>query len=97
MKQVYGNSFVTGRELAKKLAILATGSCVFSLLCGAFMPQAQLVVTLFTLIVMAVLVYVIATRCKCPHCGKHITFGVLQATVCPRCKRSLISGRKIKK
>lgn len=95
--KVYGNSFVTGRELAKKLAILAFVTALFAFACGFFLPQIQLVVTAFNFVVMGVLVYVIATRCKCPHCGKTITFGVLNATVCPRCKRSLISGKKVKR
>jgi hypothetical protein len=35
--------------------------------------------------------------CRCPHCGKRILAGVMVATVCPKCRHSLITGEKVKK
>ena len=50
-----------------------------------------------TVILFVVMVYIICTECRCPHCGKIIFFGALAATYCPRCKRSLMTGKKQKK
>ena len=52
---------------------------------------------LITVILFVVMVYIICTECRCPHCGKIIFFGALAATYCPRCKRSLMTGKKQKK
>ena len=35
--------------------------------------------------------------CRCPNCGKVIFLGVLAVNTCPRCKRSLVTGNKVKK
>ena len=35
--------------------------------------------------------------CRCPYCGKHIMLGVLAVKDCPRCRRNLATGKKIKK
>lgn len=95
--KVYGNDFVTGRELAKKIAILVALFAGFGILLGFINPLYQMVVSIFAVILMITLFVVVYKRCVCPHCGKHIVLGVLQATTCPRCKRSLISGRKVKR
>ena len=34
---------------------------------------------------------------RCPYCGKHIMLGVLAVKDCPRCRRNLATGKKIKK
>ena len=33
--------------------------------------------------------------CGCPHCGKRIVNGVLVLKVCPKCKHSLVTGKKV--
>ena len=32
---------------------------------------------------------------SCPHCGKRIVNGVLVLKVCPKCKHSLVTGKKV--
>ena len=46
---------------------------------------------------MIAAVVVIFLYSRCPSCGKVIVFGVLKATSCPRCKRNLVTGQKMKK
>ena len=48
-------------------------------------------------LIIAAVIYVMVKYCRCPHCGKRIMFGVLKITVCPSCRRSLITGKKAKK
>ena len=42
-------------------------------------------------------IYTIIKCCRCPSCNKVIFFGLLAAKTCPRCKRSLTTGQKVKK
>ena len=58
---------------------------------------AVLAAMVITVILFIVMVYIICTECRCPHCGKIIFLGALAATYCPRCKRSLMTGKKQKK
>ena len=88
--------FESGRQAAKILAILAAVSCVTSLLVGDGTPlQGALLVLTLTLFVS--MFAVIALRCRCPHCGKTVIAGLWNATTCPRCRRSLTTGNKIKR
>ena len=34
--------------------------------------------------------------CRCPYCGKKILIGVLVTTTCPKCRRSLTTGDKVR-
>ena len=90
MKRTYENTFVQGRELTKKLIIATVISCVMSIVCEQIGSPVQ---PLF----FAAVIYVMVKYCRCPHCGKRIMFGVLKITVCPSCRRSLITGKKAKK
>lgn len=97
MKNVYGNTFVQGRELVKKLFTAAVIGAVLSIVCNQLgSPVAPYLVGL-TLVIMGTTVYVMAKYCRCPHCGKRIMTGVLVATTCPSCRRSLVTGKKMKK
>ena len=61
---------------------------------------SQSLVALFggaTLILFIATVVIIVRECRCPHCGKVIFLGVLAVTSCPKCKRSLTTGKKVKK
>ena len=42
-------------------------------------------------------VYVVVKYCRCPHCNRVIFLGVMALTSCPGCKRSLVTGKKVKK
>lgn len=98
MKNVYENSFVHGRDLTKKLVIVTCVSCAVSIL---FMTMGditlQIVCMAVSLVGLISTIYVMAKYCVCPHCGKHITMGLLAIENCPRCKRNLITGKKGKK
>ena len=52
---------------------------------------------LFTLLLFAAMVFIIVRDCRCPYCGKIIFLGALSATHCPRCRRSLTTGKKYRK
>ncbi len=97
MRNVFGNSFVQGREFAKRLMIAAVVCAVMGIVCeqagSAFAP----ILLVLTLIISVFTVYVIAKYCRCPHCGKRIMTGVLVATTCPSCRRNLTTGKKAKK
>ena len=91
-----GNDFVYGRDLIKKLLIGAVASCVLSLI----VPQQsyyQIAFIALTVIIFITTIACLIKYCRCPHCGKVIFFGVLAVKQCPRCKYSLITGKKIKK
>ena len=89
------SKFESGRQAVKILAILAAVSCVASLMAGDGTPlQGALLVLSMALFVSMFIVS--ALRCRCPHCGKTVLFGLWNATTCPRCKRSLTTGNKIK-
>ena len=92
----YANHFVYGRELMKKLLV---GSVVAAV--AAYVFQAnQTVSTVLTgicLILFASVIYIMVKFCRCPNCGKVIFLGVLAVNTCPRCKRSLVTGNKVKK
>ena len=92
----YANNFVYGRELMKKLLV---GSVVAAV--AAYVFQAnQTVATVLTgicLILFASVIYIMVKFCRCPNCGKVIFLGVLAVNTCPRCKRSLVTGNKVKK
>ena len=90
------NDFVYGRGLVKKLLIGAVVCCVLSLV----MPQQsylQIALIALTAVIFFTTIACLIKYCRCPHCGKIIFFGVLAVTQCPRCKHSLITGKKMKK
>ena len=98
MKKVHENSFIHGRELTKKLVIATCIGCALSIL---FMLMGNeplhLALVAFTTVGMIATVYVMVKYCVCPHCGKHITMGLLAVKTCPRCRRDLITGKKYKR
>ena len=95
--KVYGNSFVQSRELAKKLAIATAIFAVASFISIGADSSLQFSFLVLTLVLCALTIYVILRYCRCPHCGKRIYFGVLNARTCPACRRDLVSGKKTKK
>ena len=98
MDRNYENSFIHGRELAKKILIGIVVCCVFSVLSlsmATFVVQMGLVSV--TTVLVLLLIYVIIKYCRCPYCGKLIILGVLAVTDCPRCRRNLTTGKKSKK
>ena len=97
MKVRYKPTFEYGRNLAKYLLV---GSVVFVLAALMLVPGgsvAQAILIALSFVLMAALVFVIVKYCRCPYCGRVIAAGVLRTTVCPGCRRSLSTGRKVKK
>ena len=96
--KTYVNGFMHGREMCRKTMYCALGCCVMSLL-GKFLDLSymQLVFGGATVILFIATVVIIVRECRCPHCGKIIFLGVLAVTACPNCKRSLTTGKKVKK
>lgn len=94
--KAYTNHFVYGRELMKKLLIATVAAAVLAF----FLQGNQMLATLLTaitLMLFAAVIYIMVKFCRCPNCGKVIFLGVLAINTCPRCKRSLVTGNKIKK
>ena len=88
--------FEYGRQLVKRLLFMAIVFVVASWL----MPRgsyAQFGLMLLATLCVVGEIAMLSIFCRCPHCGKRIMLGTLTATICPRCHRSLSSGRKMKK
>lgn len=94
--RIYENNFVYGRELVKKLLLLAAISAVATFFMRAN-PAAQFGLTLISIVLVVAVFVTIYKNCRCPHCGKAILLGVLAVTTCPKCRRNLITGKKVKK
>ncbi len=92
----YVNEFIYGRDLLKKDVIATVIFCALSIIFRANITL-QGIFAAVTLILFAAGVYIVVKYCRCPHCRKVIFLGVLAVTACPRCKRNLVSGRKVKK
>ena len=94
--QTYINSFVRGRELLKKLLIADLVCAVMAtVMSGSVMALAFFAGA--TGLIFVAIIYIAVKYCRCPNCGKLILLGVLAVEACPRCKRNLVSGRKMKK
>lgn len=97
MKKAHENTFAQGRELVKKLMAAALISGILGLVCDQLSHPVAPYILGLTVIIMATTIYVMVTYCRCPHCGKRILTGILVATTCPSCRRSLVTGKKVKK
>lgn len=97
MKKVYENTFVQGRELVKKFFAAAVISAALGIVCEQMGNPVAPYLLVLTLVIMIATVYVMFKMCRCPHCGKRILTGVFVATTCPGCRRSLVTGKKMKK
>lgn len=95
--KAYENTFVQGRELAKKLAIGTAVSCVAGIITAQMQLNIELIFVTLTFVLFVATIYVIVKYCKCPHCGKHIFLGVLKINACPSCHRSFTTGKKVRK
>ncbi len=92
----YISGFTRGRELLKKLLIADLACAVFAMLTRSA-PTVMGIFSGATLLLFAAIIYIDVKFCRCPHCGKVILLGVLAIDTCPRCKRNLTTGKKIKK
>ena len=93
---VYENDFVYGKRTVKKAVAAAVVCCVATLVTQ---NNSSLYMLFFALTVAAFIaaILIVFKYCRCPHCGKVIFLGVLSVTTCSRCKRNLVTGKKVKK
>ena len=91
----YINGFIYGRDLLKKVIMATVVCCVLSVV---FRENVTLqgIFAAATLILFFAGVYIDYKHCRCPHCGKVIFLGVLAVKACPKCKRNLVTGKKVK-
>ena len=91
------SDYETAKGRLRTVLIAAALACAGSLLTPQGYLQLKLFFTVATIILFATTLYIIVRECRCPHCGKIIFIGALSATHCPRCRRSLTTGKKQKK
>ncbi len=92
----YISGFTRGRELLKKLLIGDLVSAVLAMITRSN-PMMMGLFSGLTLLLFGAIIYIDVKYCRCPNCGKVILLGVLAIDACPRCKRNLVTGKKVKK
>ncbi len=97
MSNLGGNDYEKARGRLRTVMIAAVAACAGSLLTPQDYLSLKLFFTVATILLFATLIFIIVRDCRCPHCGKIIFFGALSVTHCPRCRRSLTTGKKYKK
>ncbi len=97
MNSLGGNSYELAKGRLRSIMIGAACACAGSVLTPQSYLPLKMFFTIATIILFVFTVYTIVHDCRCPHCGKIIFFGALNATHCPRCRRSLTTGKKQKK
>ena len=97
MRDLGANNYEAARSRLRTVMIAAELSCAGSLLTPQSYLPLKLFFTIATILIFASMVFIIVRECRCPHCGKIIFLGALSATHCPRCRRSLTTGKKQKK
>ena len=97
MSNLGGSNYDAARSRLRSVMIASAVACAASLLTPQTYISLKLFFTIATILLFATDVFIIVRGCRCPHCGKVIFMGALSATHCPRCKRSLTTGKKQKK
>ena len=97
MKVRYTDTFERGQMWVKHLlfaAILCGAAAMLLVKSGSYAQLTLILISFGLLIGMVVTAW---RLCRCPYCGRVIAADVLRTTVCPGCRRSLSTGRKVKK
>ena len=97
MNKLGGSDYETARDRLRTVMIAAAIACVGSLLTPQSFLSLKLFLTIATILLFVTMLFIIVRGCRCPHCGKRILTGVLVVKVCPKCKRSLTTGKKVKR
>lgn len=97
MSKLGGSDYESARSRLRTVMIASAVACAGSLLTPQDYLSLKMFFTVATILLFATVAYIIVRECRCPHCGKIIFMGALSATHCPRCKRSLTTGKKQKK
>ena len=93
----YESKFSYGQRIVKYLLFVSIALSLAAVLLTQKGSVEQSILLLSALAVIAALLAVICKYCRCPHCGRRIFLGVLAVKSCPRCRRNLITGKKVKK
>ncbi len=92
----YVSDFERGRKIVLVFLILAIAFGVMALFSAE--NSNQQVIFIFAAFICMVGVIAAALKlCRCPHCGKRILNGVLVKKTCPNCRRSLTTGKRVKR
>ncbi len=91
------SEFERGRRIVLILIVLAIAFGAVALLFTEENSNQQVYFILAAFVCVAGVVITSLLFCRCPYCGKRILSGVLVVKVCPKCKRSLATGQKVKK
>ena len=97
MSNLGGSNYEAARTRLRSVMVASAVACAASLLTPQTIISLKLFFTVATILLFAAVLFIIVRECRCPHCGKIIFMGALSATHCPRCKRSLTTGKKQKK
>ena len=92
----YVSEFERGRKIVLVLLVLAIAFGVVAL-CSAENSSQQVIFIFAAFTCMAGLIVASLKLCRCPHCGKRILNGVLVKIICPNCRRSLTTGKRVKR
>ena len=92
----YTNNFTYGRDILKQILI---GAVVCAAMCFLFRNNQtwSVVFSALTIGLFIGALVVVVKYCRCPHCNRVIFLGVMALSSCPSCKRSLVTGKKVKK
>ncbi len=91
------SKFDRGRKIIVIFVALAILFGVLALMFTTENSRAQVIYVLAAFACIAGVIITSLTMCRCPYCGKRILNGVLVVKVCPKCKRSLSTGKKVKR
>lgn len=91
------SDFERGRRIVLVMIAVALALGLGALLFTQEGTVENTVLAVASLVGIVAVIFAAMHFCRCPHCGKRIINGVLTLKVCPNCKRSLITGQKIKR
>ena len=91
------SAFERGKRIVIILLALAVLLCLYALMFTEEYSKENLIAVIAAFFYFIAMIVTAAQLCRCPHCGKRIISGVLVVKVCPKCKRSLTTGNKVRK
>ena len=90
------STFEFGRRVITLIVTLAICCAAGALFFTQENSRLQTILVIASFALFASILVVSYTLCRCPHCGKPIVNGVLTRRTCPKCKRILFTGEKVK-
>ncbi len=89
--------FERGRTYSVVLIAMTIALSVISLMFTKSGTTESMALTISALLCAIAAVVVVVKFCRCPYCGKRVITGVLVVETCPKCRRSLTTGDKVRK